>query len=113
MLGQVIAAVEFLFLFSLATGAVVLLATVGTTRVERERDYAVLRALGARAALLRRVQRTELAGVGALAGTLAALAALAIGAALAQWVFRFAWQPAWWLALAGAVAGAGLALAAG
>ncbi|MCX7692661.1 MAG: ABC transporter permease [Tepidimonas taiwanensis] len=113
LLGQVIAAVEFLFLFSLATGAVVLLATVGTTRVERERDYAVLRALGARAALLRRLQRTELAGVGALAGTLAALAALAVGAALAQWVFRFAWQPAWWLAPAGALVGASLALVAG
>jgi putative ABC transport system permease protein len=59
------------------------------------------------------LQRTEVAGVGALAGTLAALAALAVGAALAQWVSRFAWQPAWWLAPAGALVGASLALVAG
>ncbi|MDW8335412.1 MAG: FtsX-like permease family protein [Tepidimonas sp.] len=113
VLGQVIGAVEFLFLFSLAAGVVVLLATVGATRAERERDYAVLRALGARAPLLRRLQRTELVGIGALAGLLAALVALAIGAVLAQQVFRFAWQPAWWLPVVGVLGGAGLALLAG
>ena len=113
VLGQVIGAVEFLFLFTLAAGVVVLLATVGASRAEREREVAVLRALGARAALLRRMQVVELAGVGALAGALAAMVALAVGAVLAQQVFRFAWQPAWWLPVVGVAGGAGLALLAG
>ncbi|WP_058615719.1 ABC transporter permease [Tepidimonas taiwanensis] len=113
VLGQVIRAVEALFAFSLAAGVVVLLATVGATRAERERDFAVLRALGAPAALLRRMQRAELLGVGALAGALAAAVAVAVGWALARYVFDFAWRVSPWVPVAGTVAGAGLALLAG
>jgi len=47
VLGQVVQAVEFLFMFTLAAGLVVLFAAVTATREERARDYAVLRALGA------------------------------------------------------------------
>ncbi|MGQ9724894.1 MAG: ABC transporter permease [Tepidimonas sp.] len=113
VLRQVIRAVEFLFGFSLAAGVVVLLATVGATRAERERDYAVLRALGAQSGLLRRVQRAELLGVGALAGVLASAVAVAVGWALARFVFDFDWRVSAWVPLAGTVAGAGLALVAG
>ena len=113
VLGQVIRAVEFLFGFSLAAGVVVLLATVGATRAERERDYAVLRALGAQSGLLRRVQRTELLGVGALAGALASAVAVAVGWALARFVFDFDWRVSGWVPLAGTGVGAGLALLAG
>lgn len=113
VLGQVIRAVEFLFGFSLAAGVVVLLATVGATRAERERDYAVLRALGAQSGLLRRVQRAELLGVGALAGVLASAVAVAVGWALARFVFDFDWRVSGWVPLVGTVAGAGLALVAG
>ncbi|MDE2454822.1 MAG: hypothetical protein KGL43_14610, partial [Burkholderiales bacterium] len=59
------------------------------------------------------VQRAELLGVGALAGGLASVAAEAVGWALARWVFEFSWNPSPWVPLAGAVAGALLALAAG
>ena len=72
-----------------------------------------MRALGARSQLLRQVQRAELAGVGLLAGVLASVVATAIGWALAQYVFDFAWTPRWWVPLAGGVAGALLALLAG
>jgi len=113
VLTQVSRAVEFLFAFALAAGLVVLFAAIGATRAEREREYAILRALGAKTALLRRVQRAELAGIGLLAGLLAALAALAINWALARWVFGFDWTPALWAPAAGALAGAALALAAG
>ena len=113
VLAQVSRAVEFLFAFALAAGLVVLFAAIGATRAEREREYAILRALGAKTALLRRVQRAELAGIGLLAGLLAALAALAINWALARWVFGFDWTPALWTPAVGALAGAALALAAG
>ena len=72
VLDQVIRAVEFLFGFTLAAGLVVLFAAVTATREERAREFAVMRAVGARGSLLRQVQRAELAGVGLLAGFLRA-----------------------------------------
>jgi len=113
VLGQVVSAVEFLFLFTLAAGLVVLFAAVTATREERAREYAVLRALGASNQLLARVQRAELAGVGALAGFLATSVAMAMGWGLARFAFEFEWNASPWVPLLGAVVGALLALAAG
>jgi putative ABC transport system permease protein len=113
VLDQVIRAVEFLFGFTLATGLVVLFAAITATREARSREFAVMRALGASGKLLAQVQRAELLGVGALAGVLASLAAIAVGWALARYVFEFSWNPQLWVPLAGGVAGALLALAAG
>jgi putative ABC transport system permease protein len=113
VLDQVIRAVEFLFGFTLAAGLVVLFAAITATREARAREFAVMRALGASGKLLAQVQRAELLGVGALAGALASLAAMAVGWALARWVFEFSWAPSPWVPLAGAGAGAVLALAAG
>ncbi len=113
VLDQVIRAVEFLFGFTLAAGLVVLFAAITATRDERAREFAIMRAVGARASLLRQVQRAELAGVGLLAGFLASVAALAIGWGLARYVFNFAWTGSWAVPLLGSLAGAVLALAAG
>ncbi|MEX1166892.1 MAG: FtsX-like permease family protein, partial [Hydrogenophaga sp.] len=113
VLGQVIRAVEFLFAFALAAGLIVLLATITATRGEREREFAVLRAVGAGSQLLRNVQRIELLGVGALAGFLASAVAMAVGWALAKYAFQFAWQPSLWVPLLGSAAGGLLALMAG
>jgi len=113
VLEQVVGAVEFLFLFTLATGLVVLFAAVTATREERAREYAVLRALGASNRLLAQVQRAELAGVGALAGFLSTSVAVAMGWGLARYAFEFNWNPSPWVPLIGAVVGALLALAAG
>lgn len=113
VLNQVIRAVEFLFAFTLAAGLVVLFAAVTATREERAREYALMRAMGAQSRLLRQVQRAELAGVGLLAGFLASMVAMLVGWALARWVFEFTWTAAWWVPVAGALAGALLALMAG
>jgi putative ABC transport system permease protein len=113
VLAQVVKAVEFLFVFTLAAGLVVMFAAVTATREERAREYAVLRALGASNRLLARVQASELVGVGALAGALASLVALAVGWGLAHFVFEFAWTPPVWVPLVGTLAGALLALLAG
>jgi putative ABC transport system permease protein len=113
VLGQVIRAVEFLFGFTLAAGLVVLFAAVTATRGEREREFAILRAVGAQSGLLRQIQRAELMGVGLLAGLLASAVAMAVGWALARFVFEFSWQASPWVLLGGAVAGGVLALAAG
>ena len=113
VLDQVIRAVEFLFAFTLAAGLVVLFAAVTATREERAREYAIMRALGARASLLRQVQRAELAGVGLLAGFLASAVAVLVGWALAHYVFEFTWTASLWVPLVGSVVGAVLALLAG
>ncbi len=113
VLNQVVRAVEFLFGFTLVAGLVVLFAAVTATREERARDFAIMRALGAPGRLLRQVQRAELAGVGLLAGLLASSVAVAVGWALARYVFDFAWTAPPLVPLAGSLAGAALALLAG
>lgn len=113
VLNQVIQAVQFLFGFTLATGLVVLLAAVGSTREARTREFALMRALGAPGSLLAQVQRAELLGVGALAGFLAGSVALVLAALLARFVFEFDWQMKPWVPLAAAAFGALLAWSAG
>ena len=113
VLDKVIRAVEFLFGFTLAAGVVVLFAAVTATREERAREFAIMRAVGARSSLLRQVQRAELVGVGLLAGFLASVAAAGVGWGLAKYVFGFTWTASPLVPLAGAAAGAVLALAAG
>ncbi len=113
VLDQVIRAVEFLFGFTLLAGLVVLFAAITATREARAREFALMRAMGASGRLLAQVQRAELLGVGALAGFLASVAAVAVGWLLARYAFEFSWNPSWWVPLWGMAAGALLALAAG
>jgi putative ABC transport system permease protein len=56
VLDQVIRAVEFLFAFTLLAGLLVLMAAVTSTREERKREFAIMRALGATGRLLSQVQ---------------------------------------------------------
>ena len=113
VLEQVTRAVEFLFVFTLTAGLVVLIAAVAATREERARSYAIMRAVGASAGLLRQVQRAELIGVGVLAGLLASVLASVIGWALAHYVFQFEWTGSWSIILLGAASGGLLAWLAG
>jgi len=113
VLDKVVRAVEFLFGFTLAAGVVVLFAAVTATREERAREFAIMRAVGARGSLLRQVQRAELAGVGLLAGFLASVVASVVGWGLARFAFDFEWTASPLVPIFGALAGALLALAAG
>ena len=72
-----------------------------------------MRALGASSTLLARVQRAELAGVGALAGFLASSVAMLLGWALARYAFDFNWTASPWVPLLGTGVGAVLAWVAG
>lgn len=113
VMNQVIRAVEFLFVFTLAAGLAVLVAALLASRESRTREFAVLRALGAGNRLLSRVQAAELLGLGALAGALAGVASLAVGWVLSDRVFDFPWQAPLWWPLVGAAVGAVLAWAVG
>ncbi len=97
--------VEFVFLFTLGAGVLVLLAAIQSSRDERRFESAVLRTLGAR-------RRTVLAGVaaeflllGLLAGLLAVLAASGLEWLLAREVFDMPWRPDPRLAIAGGLLG--------
>jgi putative ABC transport system permease protein len=105
MLDKVVAAVQFVFLFALGAGLIVLYAALGATEDERRRESALLRALGARTQQVRAAHRVEFLVMGLAAGTLGAFAALAIGQVLAFKVFRLNVEPNYWLALLGPAAG--------
>jgi len=113
VLDQVIRAVEFLFAFTLLAGLLVLTAAVTSTREERKREFAIMRALGATGRLLSQVQTAELMGVGLMAGFLASLVAELVGWGLARFVFEFEWTASLWVPVAGALTGAVLAWLAG
>ncbi len=105
VLEQVIGAVQFLFIFTLAAGVLVLYAALAGTRDERMRESALLRALGASHKQVRSVQTAEFIAVGALAGLMAALGAQGIGYVLASRVFEFHIDFNPWLVPAGIAAG--------
>ncbi|MBA5686471.1 ABC transporter permease [Rugamonas apoptosis] len=113
VLDQVVAAVEFLFAFTLASGVLVLYAALMGSQDERSREAGLLRALGATRRQLSQAQLIEFALVGGLAGLLAATGAAAMGWGLATYQFKFDWtfQPTVWLA--GLLAGALCAMVGG
>jgi putative ABC transport system permease protein len=109
---RVAQAVEFVFLFTLLAGLVVLYAAVVATRDERVYEAAVMRTLGARRRQLQAAQWIEFAVVGALAGLLAATGAVAVAWGLSKQVLNlpFTLNPLVWLVGVGA-GGIGVALA--
>lgn len=100
VIDQVIAAVEFLFLFTLVSGVMVLAAAMLISQNERAQEAGLLRALGATRLELSRAQWVECLLVGMAAGVLAAGGASLVGWLLASQVFEFEWQftPLVWVA---------------
>ena len=88
IIDRVSRAVEFVFLFTLAGGLLVLQAAIASTQDERKFDAAIVRTLGASQRQLQSAQATEFLLLGALAGLLGAVGATAIGWALAEHVFN-------------------------
>jgi putative ABC transport system permease protein len=98
-------AVQFVFLFTLLAGIVVLLATIQATREERRYEAAMLRTLGASRSLVFKGVLAEFVGIGALAGVLATLVAMLMGYLLATDVFQLDYRPDAWLWIGGPLLG--------
>ncbi|HEU5435828.1 MAG TPA: FtsX-like permease family protein [Telluria sp.] len=113
VLGQVVTAVEFLFLFTLVSGVLVLYAALMGSQDERTREAGLLRALGATRKQLSQAQWIEFALVGALSGFLAASGAAALGWALATYQFKFDWQFSPVVFMAGIAVGVACAIGGG
>jgi putative ABC transport system permease protein len=84
IVGQVAKALQFVMLFALAAGLLVLYAAVATTQDERKYDTAVLRVLGAAREQIRNAAAMEFLALGALAGVLGALGATLVGWGIAD-----------------------------
>ena len=106
VMAQVTRAVQFVFVFTLLAGIVVLYAALMTAFDERRYELSLMRALGARQQQLRRALLTELASVGAIAGLIAGGGALAVGQLLAHQVFQLELGLNWWLLPASLFGGA-------
>jgi putative ABC transport system permease protein len=75
---QVSSAVEFVFVFTLIAGLVVLYAAITATQDERIFEGAIMRTLGGSRRQLTLAQLAEFAAIGLLAGTIAAMGAMGL-----------------------------------
>jgi putative ABC transport system permease protein len=88
IVGRVVLAVRFMALFSLATGALVLVGAVATTRFQRLREGVLLRTLGATRGQVVRIVAAEYLALGVLSAVAAVGLASIAGWAIARWVFE-------------------------
>jgi putative ABC transport system permease protein len=98
-------AVQYVFLFTLAAGIVVLLAAVQSTRDERRYESAMLRTLGASRVTVLQGVAAEFSALGFLSGTLAAFGATGIGWVLARRLFSLQYTLEPWVWVIGLVCG--------
>ncbi len=105
--------VELMALLTLLSGLVVLFAALQVTREERQFESALLRSLGARRALIRRLAATEFLLLGGAAGLLAGGGAAVAGYVMGNLLFEleYAFNP--WLPVLGALVGALVVAGAG
>jgi len=109
---QVSRAVEFVFLFAIAAGLVVLFAAITTTQDERIFEGAVMRTLGASRRQLTLAQLAEFLAIGFLAGLVAAGGAVGLTMVLAERVLGVPYVFSWTVPLVGLVSGGlGVAIA--
>ena len=112
MIGQVSRAVQFVFVFTLLSGLVVLYAALASTQDERLYQATVMRTLGAHRRQLNRANLAEFALIGAMAGVMAAAGANALGMVVAQRIINVDYHfsaSVWIIGVLGTMAGVLLA----
>lgn len=102
---RVAMAVEYVFLFTLAAGLVVLYAAIQSTLDERLRENAILRALGAQRRRLWGSLAAEFVTLGSVAGLLAAGLSSVLGLVLARQVLELDYVGNPWVWVLGLLAG--------
>ena len=109
---QVSRAVEFVFLFAIAAGVVVLFAAITTTQDERVFEGAVMRTLGASRRQMMLTQLSEFLAIGLLSGAVAAAGAVGLAIVLSERVLGVPYEFDWVVPVAGLFAGGvGVAIA--
>lgn len=95
IVSSVVLAIRFMALFSLATGVVVLIGALATSRFQRVREAALLKTVGATRRQVVLIMVVEYAALGFLAAAVAMLLATAAGWALSKWIFEIPFQTPW------------------
>jgi putative ABC transport system permease protein len=106
-------AIQFMALFTVVTGLIVLAGTVLTGRHQRIRETVLLRTLGATRRQLALIQVVEYAALGTQAAIVGGLLAVAGNALLATYVFHVAVHASGWQVAAAAAIVSALAVATG
>lgn len=87
VLGRVSLVIRFMAAFSVATGLLVLLGAILTSRLQRVRESVLLRTLGATRRQIAAILLAEYAALGLASALAGSLLAVVAGWALARWVF--------------------------
>lgn len=103
IMGQVAKTVQFVFMFTIAAGIIVLLAALQSTHDERRVESALLQSLGAERWRIAAGLAAEFLALGGVAGVLAAVGAAFTEALLAHFVFHLEIHINAWLWLLGPV----------
>ena len=102
---QVTKAVEFVFLFTLLAGIIVLYAAVISTQDERIYEAAIFRTLGARSSQLISAWTVEFVILGGLSGLFASIGASALGYVIGKYTLNLPYTFNIWIWLIGLFAG--------
>ncbi len=89
-----VAAVEYVFLFTLAAGIIVLFAAVQASQAERVRDATIMRTLGSERGRIAHIALIEFALIGAIAGAVGSLMAIIAAWIIADRVLHLPFTPA-------------------
>ena len=106
-------ALQYIFLFTIAAGLVVLFAAIHTSRYERRQEIALLRALGVAKPRLTAGLLAEFGILGLLAGLVGSLAASALGWALARGLLDIPYHVNPWVWVTGVVTAVVVVVSAG
>lgn len=112
IIDKVSMAVEYVFIFTIFSGLIVMYSAIQATIDERIYEAGVLKTLGARRFQLRRGLIAEFAGIGLLSGIIAAAAATVLSFVLTENVFRLPYTFnlwVWVIGILGGTVGVGLA----
>ena len=113
VIGQVAGAVQFVFVFALLAGGIVLYSALLTSFDERRYELAVRRSLGAQRAQLRLAMLVELGVIGSVAGLMAAIGAMLLGRIIGQQAFQLDLSFGLWLPALSTLGGGLLAVLIG
>ena len=113
MVSQVALAVQFIFVFTLIAGGIVLFAVLLAAFDERRYEISLMRALGANRTQLRHAMLFELAIMGSISGFIAALGSNLLGQFISQKIFEINLPFDFKLLILSMLISAGLAITAG
>lgn len=93
--GRINFAIQFMGLFTAATGVIILFNALATSRQSRIRESVLLRTIGASASQIRSIMAIEYGLIGAISGIVGISLAIIAAGALGVWVFKVDFTVPW------------------